>query len=178
MDADYREVSRELSPTEENRLAETLEHYRCRLSRQEAASGVVGAALPALLWVALALKHPVGGVAVLPAVACVLVFVAAMRVRIDMPLGYTVPTQLAYMPLLFAVPPLLGPPLVVAGLLLGGVLDVVRGKTPAGRLLLAPGNAAFALGPAAVFTLADTSADHAGLLLLGLALLAQFAVDF
>jgi putative nucleotidyltransferase with HDIG domain len=171
-------VSLELSPTEENRLAETLEKYRSRLSREEAVSGVVGVALPALLWVALAVEHPVGRLAVLPAIACVLVFVAAMRVRIDMPLGYTVPMQLAYVPLLFAVPPLLGPPLVVAGLLLGGLLDVARGKTPAGRLLLAPGNAAFALGPAAVFTLAGTSADHAGLPLLGLALLAQFAVDF
>jgi putative nucleotidyltransferase with HDIG domain len=101
-----------------------------------------------------------------------------MRVRIDMPLGYTVPTQLAYVPLLFAVPPLLAPPLVVVGLLIAGLVDVVRGRTPAGRLLLAPGNAAFALGPAAVLTLAGTSADHAGLPLLGLALLAQFAVDF
>jgi putative nucleotidyltransferase with HDIG domain len=108
----------------------------------------------------------------------VLVLVAAMRVHIDTPLGYTVPTQLAYVPLLFAVPPLLAPPLVVLGLLLGGLPDVVRGRTPAERLLLTPGNAAFTLGPAAVFTLAQTSAAHAGVALLGLALLAQFAVDF
>jgi putative nucleotidyltransferase with HDIG domain len=171
-------VSLELTQIEENRLAETLEKYRSRLSRRETASSIVGVALPALLWVALAVEHPLGRLPAVPAGACVLILVAAMRVRIDMPLGYTAPTQLAYVPLLFAVPPLLGPPLVVLGLLIVGVLDVVRGKTPAGRLLLAPGNAAFALGPAAVFTLAGTSADHAALPLLALALLAQFAVDF
>jgi putative nucleotidyltransferase with HDIG domain len=171
-------VSLELSPTDENRLAETLEKYQSRLNGREAASAIVGVALPALLWVALAVEHPLGRLAALPAIACVLVLVAAMRVRIDMPLGYTAPTQLAYVPLLFAVPPLLAPPFVVVGLLVGGLVDVVRGRTPAGRLLLAPGNAAFALGPAAVFTLAGTSANHAGVPLLGIALLAQFAVDF
>jgi putative nucleotidyltransferase with HDIG domain len=108
----------------------------------------------------------------------VLVLIAALRVRIDLPLGYTVPTQLAYVPLLFAVSPLLAPPLVVAALLLDGLLDVGRGKMPVGRLLLTPGNAAFALGPAAVFTLAATPPGGAGLPLLGVALLAQFAVDF
>jgi putative nucleotidyltransferase with HDIG domain len=171
-------VSLELSPTEENRLAETLEKYQSRLNRQEAASAIVGVALPALLWVALAVEHPLGRLAALPAITCVIVLVAAMRVRIDMPLGFTAPTQLAYVPLLFAVPPLLAPPLVVVGLLVGGLLDVARGRTRAGRLLLAPGNAAFALGPAAVFVLAGTSANHAGVPLLGIALLAQFAVDF
>lgn len=171
-------MSLELSPTEGDRLAETLARGRSRLSRQEAVSSIVGVAMPALLWLAIAVGHPVGRLAVLPAAACVLVLVAAMRVRIDMPLGYTVPTQLAYVPLLFAVPPLLAPLLVVVGLLMDGLLDVVRGRMPAGRLLLAPGNAAFALGPAAVFTLAGTTADHAALPLLVLALLAQFAVDF
>jgi putative nucleotidyltransferase with HDIG domain len=171
-------VSLQLTPAEENHLAETLEKYRSRLTRRERVSALVGAALPALLWIALASGHPLGRLAGPPAVACVLVLVAAMRVHIDTPLGYTVPTQLAYVPLLFAVPPLLAPPLVVLGLLLGGLPDVVRGRTPAERLLLTPGNAAFTLGPAAVFTLAQTSAAHAGVALLGLALLAQFAVDF
>jgi putative nucleotidyltransferase with HDIG domain len=171
-------VSIELNQAEQKHLAETLDKYRSRLSRREAISAAVGAALPALLWLALALGHPLGRLAPLPAFACVLVLIVAMRVRIDMPLGYTVPTQLAYVPLVFAVPALLAPPLVVLGLLIGGLPDVVRGRTPPGRLLLAPGNAAFALGPAAVFTLAGTSADHAAIPLLGLALLAQFGVDF
>jgi putative nucleotidyltransferase with HDIG domain len=171
-------VSIELNPTEENRLAETLAHYEARLSAREVVSGIVGVAMPALVWVALVLEHPLGRLAVLPAVGCVLVLIAALRVRIDMPLGYTVPTQLAYVPLLFAVPPLLAPPLVVVALLLDGLFDAVRGKMPVGRLLLTPGNAAFALGPAAVFTLAATSARDAGLPLLAVALLAQFAVDF
>jgi putative nucleotidyltransferase with HDIG domain len=171
-------VSIELNPAEENHLVETLANYESRLSRRELVSGIVGVALPALVWIALAFEHPLGRLAVLPALACVLVLIAALRVRIDMPLGYTVPTQLAYVPLLFAVPPLLAPPLVVVGLLLDGLLDAVRGKMPVGRLLLVPGNAAFALGPAAVFTLAGTSAGHAGLPLLGLALVVQFAADF
>jgi putative nucleotidyltransferase with HDIG domain len=171
-------VSIDLNQAEQKHLAETLHKYRSRLSRREAISAVVGAALPALLWLALAVGHPLGRLAPLPALACVLVLIVAMRVRIDMPLGYTVPTQLAYVPLVFAVPALLAPPLVVLGLLIGGLPDVVRARTPPGRLLLAPGNAAFALGPAAVFTLTGTSADHAAIPLLCLALLAQFGVDF
>ena len=121
-------------PGRGNRLVETLAHYQSRLSRREVVSGIVGVALPALVWVALAVEHPPGRLAVLPAVGCVLVLIAALRVRIDMPLGYTVPTQLAYVPLLFAVPPLLAPPLVVLAVLLDGVLDAVQGKTPVGRL--------------------------------------------
>src|SRR5262249_38117264 len=56
--------------------------------------------------------------------------------------------------------------------------DVVTGAVPPSRLLLTPGNAWFAIGPALVFALAGTTADRAGAGLLIAALAAQFATDF
>ena len=43
-------------------------------------------------------------VAVVPAAICLVVLAVATRVRFDMPFGFTVPIQLAFVPLLFAVP--------------------------------------------------------------------------
>ena len=41
---------------------------------------------------------------ILPAVVCLLVLALSMRIRFDTPLGFTVPTQLAFVPLVFAAP--------------------------------------------------------------------------
>src|SRR5581483_799103 len=108
----------------------------------------------------------------------VLVFAVATRVPIDTPFGFTAPTQLAFVPLVFAVPVALAPCAVLVALLAAGLPDVLRSRTPASRLLSAPGNACFALGPALVFALAATSPAAAGAALLIAALLAEFAVDF
>jgi putative nucleotidyltransferase with HDIG domain len=129
----------------------------------------------AALWVA----HPPQSFAVLPAALCTLLLILAMLVRIDTPLGYTVPTQLAFVPLVFAVPPVIAPIVVVFAFLVVGLRDVVAGEVPAARLLLTTlPNAWFAIGPALVFVLAGVEPSHAGAGLLLLALGAQFAVDF
>ncbi|MGO9901166.1 MAG: hypothetical protein ACLP0J_16065, partial [Solirubrobacteraceae bacterium] len=59
----------------------------------------------ACLWV----LDPPHAFAVLPAALCVVVLAVATRVRFDMPFGFTVPTQLAFVPLLFAMPVVLVP---------------------------------------------------------------------
>src|SRR6478609_708359 len=86
-------------------VADTLQRPRSPLTGREAiAEGLVGggfAVAVALLW----LLAPPHAFAVAPAIASVLVLVVAMRVRIDTPFGCTVPTQLAFVPLLFALPP-------------------------------------------------------------------------
>jgi putative nucleotidyltransferase with HDIG domain len=112
------------------------------------------------------------------AIWCVLVLALASRVSFDTPFGFTVATQLAFVPLLFALPPAFVPPAVVVALVLANVPSVLTGDLPTMRLLTAPVNSWFAIGPALVFALARQAPDDAGPLLLALALAAQFAGDF
>ncbi|MGO9900048.1 MAG: HD-GYP domain-containing protein, partial [Solirubrobacteraceae bacterium] len=102
----------------------------------------------------------------------------ATRVRFDMPFGFTVPTQLAFVPLLFAMPVVLVPIAVALALLIASLADVVLGRCKPSRLLLMVGNSWFAIGPVAVLALARTAPRDAGAALLLSALAAQFAVDF
>ena len=169
-----------LEPTveEQELLADAMSRERSRLSRREVISGLASGlgffAACAGLWV----LHVPGSFAVLPAVLCALVLVAATRVSFDTPFGFTVLTQVAFVPLLFAVPAALVP-LIVAGALAAAKLPgLIRGEVPASRLLVAPGNAWFAVGPAAVFAASGTPAAQAGAGLLVAALLAEFLVDF
>jgi putative nucleotidyltransferase with HDIG domain len=96
----------------------------------------------------------------------VLVFVSlyaiAARVRFYVGAGYTIPTQLALVPMLFAFPPGLVPLLVVLGATLARLPDVVERKAHTDRLLLGPANAWHALGPAIVFAVADPGAPSWG----------------
>ncbi len=159
-------------------VADTLQRPRSPLTGREAiAEGLVGggfAVAVALLW----LLAPPHGFAAAPAIASVLVLVVAMLVRIDTPFGCTVPTQLAFVPLLFALPPALVPVAVLAASLAVRAADVLTGAVLAGRLVQAVSNSWYAVGPAAVFALARTPAGHAGAALLLAALAAQFVVDF
>ena len=99
-------------------------------------------------------------------------------VQFDIGAGFTVPTQAVFVPMLFALPVALVPLLVALGLALGMAPAILRGTTPASRMLTVPGNSWFAVGPALVLLLAhDHSPDGRwGVLLVALA--AQFACDF
>jgi putative nucleotidyltransferase with HDIG domain len=148
-----------------------------RLSAREAmVSGGSIAALTAAT-VALWLISPPHPFAIAPAVLCVLVLAVSSRIRFYSPLGFTVPTQLAFVPLVFALPPALVPIGVVIAFLLSALPHAIAGKMPASRLLVQPTNAWFSVGPAAVFAIAHVPADHAGAALLLAALVAQFVID-
>lgn len=86
-----------------------------------------------------------------------MVLALATRVRVDVPLGFTVPAQVVFVPLLFAMPVVLVPVGVVLALLLARLPDVVRGTRKPSRLLLTVSNSWFAIGPVAVFALALTA---------------------
>jgi putative nucleotidyltransferase with HDIG domain len=128
----------------------------------------------AVIWAA----RPPHGFEVLPCVLCLMVMAVASVVRFDTPLGFTAATQLAFVPLLFAMPVAVVPIAVLIALLLAGAFEVRRGKLRPLRLLLTPGNSWFAIGPVAVFAVAHTEPRHAGAALLLVALAAQFVVDF
>ena len=91
------------------------------------------------------------------AVVCTLGITVAMRVRFDVAGIFTVPSQLAFVPLLFSVPPRRSrrsrssrsPP--------ARFPRCWRGEVPAGRLLLLIANGWFAVGPAVVVLLAGGS---------------------
>ena len=123
-------------------------------------------------------SRPPGSFAVVPAALCLLVLVVATKVRFETPFGFTVATQLGFVPLLFSMPGPLVPLAVVAALVIARLPQVVAGRVPPVRLLRTFGNAWFAIGPVAVFAIAHTAPGNAGAGLLVIALLAQFAVDF
>jgi putative nucleotidyltransferase with HDIG domain len=131
------------------------------------------AAVGALWWV-----NPPHTVAWLPSALCFVVMVAATRVRFDTPFGYTVATQLAFIPLLFALPLAIVPLAVAAAMMLARLPELISGEHPPARLIKEVGNSWFAIGPVAVFTLAHVAPADAGPVLLISALVAQFAADF
>ena len=159
-------------------LADTFRRPRTRMMPAERlADWLVGlgfVAAAAGLW-ALAPPH---SFALAPAVVCLGLMVAATLVRFDTPLGFTVATQLAFVPLLFALPLALVAPAVVLALALARLPDVWAGRIRWGRLAQVVGNSWFAIGPVAVFAIAQTEPQHAGVGLLVIALAAQFTVDF
>jgi hypothetical protein len=116
--------------------------------------------------------------AIAPGLLCVGLAVLATLVRFDTPFGFTVATQVAFVPLIFTLPVTLVPLVIVAVLAIARLPELIAGKIPRSRLLLVFGNSWFALGPVTVFALTGTGPDHAGPALLIGALAAQFALDF
>src|ERR1039457_3688982 len=163
---------------EQNGIADTLQRPRLTMTAGERPAEALlscGFAVAVVLMWRLA---PPGGFALAPALVCLLVLVLAGRVRIDTPFGWTLPTQLAFVPLLFAMPAALVPLAVVAAMTIARLPDIVTGKMRLSRLVQAIPNAWFAVGPVAVFAIAGVSADKATPALLIAALAAQFIVDF
>src|SRR3954467_390594 len=87
------------------------------------------------------------------ALGCVIAMLAASWIRIDVADGYTVPTQLSFLPLIFTVPANALPAVVIGVLALSRMPDVLRRKAPPARLLLSFANGWFAIGPAIVLVL-------------------------
>jgi HD-GYP domain-containing protein (c-di-GMP phosphodiesterase class II) len=112
------------------------------------------------------------------AVCCALALGVAVRVHFAVGPGYTVPTQLAFIPLAFALPPALLAPATACVFVAVQAIDVARERLPFSRLALVPGNTWFALGPAAVLAVAGApSAAEANVALLVAVVAAQVAVD-
>jgi putative nucleotidyltransferase with HDIG domain len=168
-----------IEPTLEDQalLEETLRRSVSGMSRRELLSALLSTAgfiaAVAGVW---AIQDP-DSFPILPAVVCVLVLALATRVHFDTPLGFTVPTQLAFVPLLFAAPPAIVPLAVAMAFAIGMTPEILRGKVHAGRLLFAIPNSWFSIGPVTVLAIARVAPHHAGPALLVAALVAQFAVD-
>jgi HD-GYP domain-containing protein (c-di-GMP phosphodiesterase class II) len=84
----------------------------------------------------------------------VVAYAFASRVRFEIGIGFAIPTQLVFVPMLFLVPPSLAPLLVAAGFLLASVPDNLRGQWHLERAIVLVSNGWHALGPALVLVAA------------------------
>jgi putative nucleotidyltransferase with HDIG domain len=171
-----------LNPTlEEQQLVEAAlaRRFTSLHARERKAETLLGGGF-ALACVLLLLVAPPWDAAIDPASAvfCALALAVAVRVHFIVGPGYTVPTQLAFIPLAFAIPPGLLAPVVASVFAAVQLADVARGRLPLGRVALVPGNTWFAVGPAAVLVAAGSpEATEATVLLLVAAVAAQVAID-
>jgi signal transduction histidine kinase len=115
----------------------------------------------------------------LPALVLVLAFALGTRIQLDVGAGYTVPTQLVFVPMLLLLPTPDVPLLVAAGWALGKLPDVIERSVHPERLLVALGNSWYAVGPALVLVAFDAQTpDWDDWPVYVLAVLAQFGTDF
>ena len=91
-------------------------------------------------------------------VVLVAAYAAAMRVEFEAGPGYTVPTVLVLVPMLYLLPPALVPLCVVAAHLLGFLINVALGRRHIARMPVVLGQGWHAIGPALVFTLGSPGA--------------------
>jgi len=113
------------------------------------------------------------------AIISTLVLAIAAQVVFEVGSAYTLPTEVALVPMLFVLPPELVPLFVLAGLALGKAGNALSGQIAPARILMAPGDAWFSIGPALVLSIAGAPlvAETAWYILV-LALASQFAVEF
>src|SRR5579875_3639863 len=104
---------------------------------------------------------------------CTAILAGATQVRFHPPFGYTAPLQLAFVPLLFEVPPALVPVAVAVAFALPMLAEIRHGRVEISRLLNVPGNCWFSIGPVAVLAIGGVPARNASLWVLAAALIAQ-----
>jgi HD-GYP domain-containing protein (c-di-GMP phosphodiesterase class II) len=167
------------APPADDELFETVRNQVSQpLNRREVRGEAVAGALFVATALALIAWSP-GESEPLLALALVLAYVLAAHIRFEIATGFTVPTQLALVPMLLLTEPSLVPVLVVVGNLAGDLPDYLRGRRHPQRALISLGDAWHAVGPALVLLAAGSPSaalEHWPIYLL--ALLAQFAFDF
>jgi HD-GYP domain-containing protein (c-di-GMP phosphodiesterase class II) len=166
------------SVAEQELLAATRQRVRSRMTvRWLLAELLLGtgffAGVAALWWI-----QPPHRFADSAAIWTMAVLVLATRVRFDTPFGFTVATQLAFIPMLFALPTALVPLAFVLSLAIARCPEVLSGQRSAVTLLRIPSNSWSSIFPCLVLVVAHVQPLHAGAGLLVLALAAQFVGDF
>jgi HD-GYP domain-containing protein (c-di-GMP phosphodiesterase class II) len=160
-------------------LAQARERETAPLApRERAVEIVVGGGLVAAAVALAALALPDGSFRWEAAAICVVTLAAVSRVEFDVGVAYTRPLQLVLVPMLFLVPAAAVPLCVAAALTLAKTPEMLLGRRPIGRVLMATGDSWFAIGPALVFLAASPgSPDGRDWPIYLAALGAQFAVD-
>jgi putative nucleotidyltransferase with HDIG domain len=141
----------------------------------EAASAAAFVVVAVAMAVFVPAEHPFD-----PLLAVALLGTYALMARIRFPIGYgfTVPTQLVFVPMLFLLPVGAVPLMVAAAMVLRNLPEYVRGERHPSRVLLAVGDAWHSIGPVGVlaaFALATPDLGDWPILLA--ALTAQIVTD-
>ena len=87
-------------------------------------------------------------------VALIAAYAAASQARFEVGTGLFLPTGLIFVPMLFLLPLGWVPAAICAGLLLGSGTDLLRRGLPLERILIAPLNSWYSIGPVAVLAIA------------------------
>jgi HD-GYP domain-containing protein (c-di-GMP phosphodiesterase class II) len=175
-----RQTTYEESPAAQQLLEGARERQASKLSSRERLVEVaIGGGFALVALALLYAVHSDRPFEWLDAAMAVLALAVASRVMFEVGSTYTVPLQLVLVPMLFVLPPQAVPICVAAGLALGKLPEVLMGQRPPGRLLMAPGDSWFAVGPALVFAIASPGApDGHDWPVYLLALAAQIGFDF
>jgi len=96
------------------------------------------------------------------ALTLVATYAVLAQVRFPIGYGFTIPTQIVLVPMLFLVPIGCVPLLVAAGMVLGSLPEYVRHDRHPNHLLATVGNAWHSVGPVAVFAAAGSVAPEFG----------------
>ena len=166
-------------PAVERLLADSRKRRREPMeARERISESLVGAGLVAAV-VAMSAGFDVGRDLELgPALALVIAFAIAARVQFDVGPGYTAPTQVVLVPMLFVLPTPYVPLFVAAGMALAKLIDIVAGDDHPDRMVLSLGDAWYAVGPALVLCAFDASTpDWGDAPIYMLAFVAQVALD-
>lgn len=114
-----------------------------------------------------------------PLASLVVAYLIACRARFDIADGYTVPTELVLVPMLFLLPTPVVPLVVSLSWALGRMIDYASGQTSIRRAFHVFGDCWHAVGPALVIVLAGAQTfSWEAWPVYVLALLAQFGFDF
>ena len=106
-------------------------------------------------------------------------YVIACRAKFDIADGYTVPTELVLVPMLFLLPTPVVPLVVSVSWALGRLIDYASGNTNVARAFHVFGDCWHAVGPALVLIVAGAQVfSWANWPIYAVALLAQFVFDF
>ncbi len=106
-------------------------------------------------------------------------YVVTCRAKFDIADGYTVPTELVFVPMLFLLPTPIVPLVVSVSWALGRLIDYATGQTSVYRAFHVFGDCWHAIGPAAVLIVAGAQVfEWSNWPIYLAALLAQFAFDF
>jgi len=168
-----------VTPDTERLLEDARDRRPERMSDRQFVTEALSALLFLLAATVLAEVASSGHVPVLTAIVLTVCLAGVNRVEFDVGSGFSTPTQIVFVPMLFLLPPAIVPLCVAAASVLDRLPDFLARRRHAERVLLALSDSWFALGPAIVFAAtgvhdAQWSAAPIYLAALG----SQFAVDF
>ena len=146
-------TANEIAPAVERLLADSRRRRPTPMTGRERAVEFGLGVLLVAACLGMAVAFDQRAFAVGPAIALTLSYAIAGRVRFDVGAGYTHPSQLVFVPMLFVLPPAAVPLLVALGLALSRLPDCISGRFHWDRL---PTFASdwYAVGPALVFSAA------------------------